>query len=343
MERSVQNGILSHEASANTSTLKLVIIIPALNEARTIADVVSRIPRVIQNTRDIDVVVIDDGSIDGTIHKAKEAGAFVVRHGHNLGVGAAFQTGIREALRLGADIIINMDADGQFNPDDIPKLIAPIQAGQASFVTATRFAQKDLIPQMPAIKIWGNRWMTRVINFITRKNFTDVSCGFRAYSREAALRLTLFGHFTYTQETFIDLAFKDITMTEVPLKVRGEREFGKSRVASNLWRYGLKSAAIIFRAARDYRPLYFFGIPGIITFSIGVLSGLFLLVHYLQTGQTYPYRSLVQLSSVLIILGFLLIFQSMLADMLYRNRLISEESVYHARKNAYRKNDQSTV
>ncbi len=331
------NGILSHESPADSRLAKLVVIIPALNEEQTIAHVIQKVPRQITQTRDIEILVVDDGSTDQTTAYAQNAGALVVRHGHNLGVGAAFQTGIREALRLGADIIVNMDADGQFNPQDIPALIQPIQSGQASFVTATRFARPELIPEMPAIKLWGNQWMARLINFITRKHFTDVSCGFRAYTREAALRLTLFGHFTYTQETFIDLAFKDIAMTEVPLKVRGEREFGQSRVAANLWRYGLKSAAIIFRAARDYRPLYFFGIPGIIVFTLGILSGLFLLVHFLQTGQTYPYRSLVQLSSVLIILGFLLLFQSMLADMMYRNRIVTEEAVYHARKAAYRR------
>ena len=124
-------------------------------------------------------------------------------------------------------------------------------------------------------------------------------------------------------------------MTEVPLKIRGEREHGQSRVAGNLWRYALKSATIIFRAARDYQPQYFFGVPGLIIFAAGVGCGIFLLQHFLRTGQTFPYRSLVQVSGVLIIVGFLLLFLSMLADMLHRNRLIAEEAVYHARKAAY--------
>ena len=331
-----QNGALSHEVSAKVLLPQLVVVIPALNEAKTIREVINRIPKSVPGIGRIKVVVVDDGSSDATGSEAQKTGALVIRHDFNLGVGAAFQTGIREALRLGADIIVNMDADGQFNPADIPLLTHPIQQGQASFVTASRFATKELIPDMPKVKIWGNMGMTKLINFITSKHFTDVSCGIRAYSREAALRLTLFGHFTYTQETFIDLAFKDIAMAEVPLKVRGEREHGQSRVASNLWRYALKSASIIFRAARDYRPLYFFGIPGIAFFILGVLCGVFLVAHYLQTGQTYPYRSLVQLSSVLIIVGFLLLFQSMLADMMCRNRIVAEEAVYHARKSAYR-------
>jgi glycosyltransferase involved in cell wall biosynthesis len=314
---------------------KLVVILPALNEEKTIQAVISTIPKTVPGVDAIETIVIDDGSTDDTCSQAEAAGARVVSHHINKGVGAAFKTGLAEALAAGADIIVNIDADGQFNPADIPTLIKPIQDEAAHFVTASRFAKKEWIPDMPEIKKWGNRWMTHIINFITNKHFTDVSCGFRAYSREAALRLSLFGNFTYTQETFIDLANKDIAMMEVPLKIRGEREFGQSRVAGNLWRYGLKSATIIFRAARDYQPQYFVGLPGLVIFAAGLLSGLFLLQHFLREGQTFPYRSLVQVSGVLIIVGVLLLFLSMLADMLHRNRIIAEEAVYHARKAAY--------
>jgi len=188
---------------------------------------------------------------------------------------------------------------------------------------------------MPYLKLLGNRWMTRIINFLTAKNLTDVSCGFRAYTREAALRLTLFGKFTYTQETFIDLSFKNISMAEVPLRIRGEREHGQSRIASNLFRYGLKSATIIFRAARDYQPVYFFGMPGVIMLFLGMAAGTFLLIHYVQTGQTYPFRSLVQLSGILIIIGFLMVFISLLADMQHRNRVLIDEALYYARKREF--------
>ncbi|MCH8748195.1 glycosyltransferase family 2 protein [Patescibacteria group bacterium] len=323
---------------ASATNTKLVIIVPALNEARTIQRVINSIPRNLAGIANTTVVVIDDGSSDDTALLATQAGATVVSHQQNLGVGAAFHTGLKEALARGADVIVNIDADDQFNSQDIPLLIAPILAGQAQFVTASRFAKPDLVEGMPAIKKWGNRWMVRIINFLTKRNFTDVSCGFRAYSRDAALRLTLFGHFTYTQETFIDLAFKNISMMEIPISARGEREYGKSRVASNLWRYGIKSATIIFRAARDYRPQYFFGLPGLLVLAVGLASGLFLLWHFLNTGQTYPYRSLVQVSGVLIIVGILLLFLSMIADMLHRNRVIAEEAVYYARKAAYAKN-----
>jgi len=320
------------------SSRKLVVIIPALNEKKTIAQVIANIPTILSQIDTIKVIVIDDGSKDNTRQIARQSGATVVTHQTNMGVGAAFHTGIKTALQQGADIIVNIDADGQFNPKDISKIITPIVNRQADFVTATRFADPTNVPNMPLIKLFGNRWMTKLINFLTKKNFSDVSCGFRAYSREAALRLTLFGHFTYTQETFIDLAFKNVPMIEIPLTVRGQREHGRSRVADNLWRYGLKTATIIFRAARDYRPHYFFGAPGLLIFASGIGSGIFLLQHFVRTGQTYPYRSLVQLSGVLIIVGFLLLFLSLLADMMHRNRIIAEEAVYHARKAAYSNN-----
>jgi glycosyltransferase involved in cell wall biosynthesis len=318
----------------------LVVMLPALNEERTIASVITNIPKSILGVSRISVLVIDDRSTDSTADIARTAGAFVVSHPHTMGVGAAFHTGIKEALSLGADYIVNIDADGQFNPQDISLLLEPIQHGKADFVTASRFAKKEFMPQMPTIKVWGNKWMVRIINFITSKTFTDVSCGFRAYSREAALRLTLFGRFTYTQESFIDLAFKGVAMTEVPLKVRGEREFGTSRVASNLWRYGVKSLSIIFRAARDYKPFYFIGVPGVVVLVLGILMGILVTYHYIATGHTSPYRSLVTGSGMFMIIGFLLLFISLLADMTHRNRMGIEELLYLARKTTYTKRDE---
>ncbi|HSX24432.1 MAG TPA: glycosyltransferase family 2 protein [Candidatus Andersenbacteria bacterium] len=313
----------------------LAVIIPALNEEKTIGSVIDRIPQSFPGIAEVSIIVVNDGSTDSTETIAQQKGSIVISHAISTGVGYAFQAGIKKALEIGADYIVNIDADGQFNPEDIPTLLAPILSGKVEFVTATRFAKAEYMPQMPAIKIWGNKWMVRIINTITAKNFTDVSCGFRAYSREAALRLTLFGRFTYTQESFIDLAFKGVPMAEVPLKVRGEREFGTSRVASNLWRYAIKSATIIFHAARDYKPFYFIGAPGIVMLLIGVCSGIFILWHFIATGQTSPYRSLVTASGIFMIIGFLLIFISFIADMTHRNRVLIEETLYLARKNTY--------
>lgn len=315
--------------------MKLVVIIPALNEQKTLGQVISTIPTSIPGVTSQEVVVIDDGSTDNTADIARSKGALLVTHRQPQGVGASFHDGLKKALELQADLIVNVDADGQFNPGDIPLLLDPIQKGKADFVTASRFADPALVPVMPPVKKWGNAWVTRIVNFLTGRKFTDVSCGFRAYSREAALRLTLFGRFTYTQESFIDMAFKNISIVEVPLKVRGEREHGKSRVASSIWRYALKSSSIIFRAARDYQPFYFIGLPGLLVALAGMAAGFFVLIHYLNTGQTFPYRSLVPVSGIMIIIGILLLFISLIADMIHRNRLVIEETLYLTRKQAY--------
>jgi glycosyltransferase involved in cell wall biosynthesis len=314
--------------------VKLVIIIPALNEEKTIARVLDAIPKSMEGVDLIEKIVIDDGSSDRTSEAAREHGAKVVRHAVNRGVGAAFSTGIRTALEAGADLIVNMDGDGQFDPSTIPQLIAPVLAGQAEFATCTRFADTAMLTKMPTIKRWGNRWMVMIVNTITKKTFTDVSCGFRAYTRETALRLNLFGDFTYTQETFLDLAQKGIRMAEVPLPVRGEREFGKSRVASSITKYAVRAGSIILLALRDSKPLVFFGSIGASVLTLGVVSGLFVFIRWLITLQTSPYSSLLWLGTLLTIVGFLLIVLALVADMLGRLKKNQDEVLYLLKKQA---------
>ncbi len=316
---------------------KLVVILPALNEEKTVADVVRAVPRQIPGIGQVQVVVVDDGSTDATATLAREAGAHVVSHPSRRGVGAAFATGIETALRMGADYIVNMDSDGQFNPADIPALLQPLLEGRADFATCTRFARKDLEPEMPWVKKWGNRLMCRIINWIIwGGHFTDVSCGFRAYSRETALRLNLFGTFTYTQETFIDLAAKGVRMVEVPLKVRGVREHGKSRVASNLWRYGTNALLIILRSMRDIRPLKFFGLISLLLLVLGVVSGGFVFCWWLATGGTSPFKSVLMGSATFLIVGFLVGILALLADMLGRMRKNQEQLLLLLKRREYR-------
>ncbi|MCG8586544.1 MAG: glycosyltransferase family 2 protein [Pirellulales bacterium] len=307
----------------------LVVVLPALNESATIRQVLERIPRHIDGIDAIQTVVVDDGSTDDTAELAEAAGAVVVRHPHNLGVGAAFASGLDEALGLGADVIVNMDADGQFRPEDIPALIDPILRKGYGFVTCTRFADAGKVPEMPWIKIWGNRMMCRLVNAITQgPKFTDVSCGFRAYSRETALRLNLFGSFTYTQETFIDLAAKRVAMTEVPLVVRGVREHGKSRVASNLLRYALNASAIILRAFRDWRPLTFFGGIALVFLLIGTAMVSFVGCWWLATSRTAPWTSLITLGATNVVLGIVFGVLALVADQIGRVRSIQERLLY---------------
>ncbi len=306
--------------------MKLVVIIPALNEEATVADVITGIPRDVCGVGEVQVIVVDDGSTDGTARVAAEAGATVISHRHNRGLGAAFRTGITTALNAGAQVIVNVDADGQFNPADIPALIEPILASQADMATCSRFARQEFVPEMPVMKKWGNKMMCRLVNWICwGSHFTDVSCGFRAYSRETAMRLTLFGNFDYCQETFIDLVAKGVHIVEVPLRVRGQREFGKSRVANNLWSYTWSSGAIILRAARDIRPLAFFGSIGVVLFILGVLCGGTVFGWWLATGHTSPIRSLLIGSAAFLILGFLLIVLALISDMLGRHQQLQQE------------------
>lgn len=312
--------------------MHLAIIIPCLNEEKTIATVIDAIPKKIKGIASKDIIVVDDGSTDATPAIAKEKGAHVVSHATNQGVGKAFQTGLSAALDHGADIIVNMDGDGQFNPKDIPTLIAPILAKEADFATASRFMKKEFVPTMPGIKKWGNRRIAGLVSFLVGKKFYDVSCGFRAYSQEAALQMNLFGKFTYTQETFLDLAFKDIKMVEVPLQIRGVREFGKSRVASNLWRYAVNSSKIIFRTFRDYKPMRFFGGFALSFFLAAAALLAFFIRHRVTTGSFSPHLWAGFTGAGLGMVGLFLFITGLLADMLDRLRKNQEKLLYYERR-----------
>jgi glycosyltransferase involved in cell wall biosynthesis len=316
--------------------MKLVVTIPALNEEKTIAQVVAGVPRHIPGVSDIEVIVVNDGSTDRTAEEAANAGALVVTLHNRPGLGKVFGTGFERAMRRGADIIVNIDGDGQFDPSDIAKLVQPILREEADFVTCSRFADPALRPTMPAVKYWGNKVVTSIINWVCGgTSFSDVSCGFRAFNREAAYRLTLFGRFTYTQETFIDLFSKGLRMAEVPLKVRGVREHGKSRIASSIFKYATNSLPIILRAMRDIQPLKFFGGIAMLLFVPGSLIGAFVTGWYLYKTKTTPFSNLIPISGVLITLAFLLGVLALLADMLGRHRKISEELLYLARRRMY--------
>ena len=316
--------------------MRLVVIIPALNEAKTIGAVIDAVPRVLAGVDEVRVVVVDDGSTDDTARLATAAGAEVVRHPVNLGVGAAFATGIRSALSRGADLIVNMDGDGQFNPADIAELVRPVVAGEAGFVTCTRFAHPDYQPTMPGVKRLGNRGMAWIVSTLTGQRFSDVACGFRCYSRETAQRLHLFGRFTYTQESFVSLASQGVAMREVPLVVRGVREHGHSRVARNVVQYGFRALSILLRALRDHRPLAFFGSIGAGVFGCGLVLGAAVFVHWVRTGQTSPYRSVLLGSAAGLIVGVLLGVMALLADMLGRVRRTNETLLFELRRLADR-------
>jgi glycosyltransferase involved in cell wall biosynthesis len=321
----------SESLVAPAAELRLLVILPALNEAKTVASVIRGIPKPIPGIREIEVLVVDDGSTDATAQEAHNAGARVIRHSATMGVGAAFATGIRYAVDASADVILTIDADGQFDPADIPTLTRPVIERRADFASASRFADPTLTPEMPALKRWGNRMMARLVSRLTGQTFYDVSCGMRCYSRRAALALNPMGQFTYTQEVFLNLAFKQLSIVEVPLAIRGEREHGESRVAKNLWRYALNTSGIIFRSYRDYKPMLFFGAIAALAFLLAGGLGGSLTIPYLASGSFSPHKWAGFGSAAAAIFGLLLLFMGVLGDMLNRHRIYLEELLYRQR------------
>jgi len=315
--------------------VSVVVTIPAFNEAATVGKVISSIPTDIPGTKSIEVVVINDGSTDDTAAVAAGAGAEVVSFTRNRGLGAAFSQGLRSALGLGADIIVNIDADGQFNTQDIAELLKPIIEGRADMVTASRFADPELIPEMPWMKKWGNKRVAGIVNRLTGQDLHDVSCGFRAYSRDAALRATLMGGHTYTHEVILDLAFRGLRIIEVPVKVIGVRKVGKSKVASNLWKYGWNSLMIMLSAYRDYRPMHVFGGISIVFLVPAIICGVFIMWHYLTRGTFSPYIFVGFISAGLGFVSLVCYITALLAGMLSRLKNLQDEQLFLLRKQEY--------
>ena len=315
---------------------KLVVVIPALNEERTISQVIGQIPDSIAPFKEINVVVVDDGSTDATSLLAKEAGALVVRHPDNRGVGASIASGIRAALSLGGDVIVHIDADGQFNAADIAQLVKLLVDGDFDLVTCTRFANREHCRRVDWLRRTGNKIVARLVNcVISGGTFTDVTCGFRAYTREAALRLTLYSNFTYTQESLLDLARKGARMAELPLYVKPTREHGRSRVAGNVLWYGLVTATIILRFMRDARPLTFFGFfaAAFVLFGTGCIG----ITAILTNDSISPVGYIIGAVSILV--GGKIFITALMADQTARLRRLHEEGLYIARLGFYSRPD----
>jgi glycosyltransferase involved in cell wall biosynthesis len=309
--------------------MRTICIIPALNEGATIGDIIDDVMCYVDA-----VIVVDDGSHDDTSSISLDHGAKVVRHPKNLGVGSAFSTGVREALTAGADAMVTIDADGQFRPEDIPRLLSPISDGSADFVTGTRFASESGYKTTSRMKSYGNRLFTRIVNGLVGYDFTDTQCGFRAYSREALLCLTNFGRFTYTQEVFLNLASKNLRMVEVPIEI-SPRKVGKSRVVKNPFHYGLRAMKIIIQFERDYHPLRFFGIISLLFLVPGLGMLMIVMVNWLITGMSTPYTSLIMIGGILTLVAIIFFILALIADMNGRQRLLQEETLYLTRKQYY--------
>lgn len=309
--------------------MKLVITIPAYNEEETISKVINEIPRKIVGIDQIEVLVINDGSIDNTVEEARKAGADkIVFHKRNLGLGISFRDGLEEARKMGADIIVNVDADGQYNAKEIPRLIEPIVNGKADMALGDR--QIDELDHMPMGKKLGNKLATWVTRKVTGLPIKDAQTGFRAFTREAALRMNLTSNYTYVQETLIQAANKNLTVEQIPIEFR-ERE-GKSRLISSLFGYAKSAGNTIIRSYRDYQPFKVFTVMGIAIIVIGLITGFRVLIHYFATGMVTPYLPSAVLTTVLIIVGLQVIVLGWLADMLKTQRMLEEEILYLLKK-----------
>ncbi|MDA8584999.1 glycosyltransferase family 2 protein [Rhodobacteraceae bacterium] len=301
--------------------MKLIVQIPALNEQETLAEAVAAIPREIAGISTVEIMVIDDGSTDRTVAVAREAGVdHVLRMSSHVGLARAFTAGVEEALSLGADIIVNTDADNQYCADDIPNLIAPILEREAQIVIGARPISEidDFSPLKKALQKVGS-WVVRLAS---GSDISDAPSGFRAYSRDAAARLCVINTYTYTIETIIQAGRKHIPMVSVPVRVN--RVTRPSRLFRSTGEYLRRTAHTILRVFVIYAPLRFFlsifalfAIPGI----LGVSRFLYF---YATDGGAGHIQSLV-LSGVLLAMATIMFAVGILADLIATNRNLLED------------------
>jgi glycosyltransferase involved in cell wall biosynthesis len=309
--------------------MKLVVTIPSYNEEHSLGSVITEIPRKISGIDQVEILVINDGSTDRTVDVAITAGADRVEsHNHNFGLAQTFRDGLDIALDMGADIIVNTDADNQYNGREIPRLIAPILEGRADIVLGNR--QIDDLDHMPLGNLWGNKIATQIIRWATGLPIQDAQTGFRAFSREAALRMNLTGDYTYTQETIIQASNKHLKVGQIPVEFR--KRDGESRLISSIFRYARSAGITIFRSFGAYHPFAIFSGIGIICIVLGLIFGFKVILHYFSTGFVTPYLPSALLTTVLIIVGCLAILFGLLADMIRSQRMLAEEILYRLKK-----------
>jgi glycosyltransferase involved in cell wall biosynthesis len=311
--------------------MKLIVQIPALNERDTIAEVIAAIPRQIPGVSSVEVLIIDDGCTDDTVAVALRAGAdHVVRHTSNKGLATAYQTGVDTALRLGADVIVNTDADHQYPGAEIPRLVEPILAGRADIVIGDRQVQtiEHFSPLKKALQHVGSS----VVRWASETDVPDTVSGFRALSREAALRTFVTTDFSYTVEALIQAGKRRLTVTAVP--IRTNSVLRPSRLHRGNWNFIKRQAAIIARTYATYEPLKVFSYIAAVLFIPGAL---FLLrAAYVYIGRNFGLvadniQSLVA-GGVLVLMALIIFLIGLLADRVGGVRRLQEELLYRMRK-----------
>lgn len=316
--------------------MKLIINIPAYNEEKAISKTISNIPRSYKGISDVMIQVVNDGSSDNTAQKAQNAGAdIVVSHKTNRRLGATFNTAVESALDNGADIMINIDADGQFDSTEIQKMLDPILDGKANMVIGDRFNEGSA-DGIPPIKRKLNRLGAHLVGWFLKVKIYDLTCGFRAHDRETLLRLNAVSGFTYTQETIIDAIGKNLKLVWIPVTVQ-YFEDRQSRIVSSVWGFVSKSIRLIIKAVRDVRPMKFFGVPGIILLVISFIVFIIFLFLYFPDFQITPYRNYLMSAIALFLIGMQLAIFALIADMIRSSRKTSEEIIYRLKKEKYTK------
>tara|TARA_Y100000310_G_scaffold262419_1_gene272088 strand:- start:11628 stop:12512 length:885 start_codon:yes stop_codon:yes gene_type:complete len=292
--------------------MEIVVTIPAYNEEDTIGRVISNINEVMKSNRySYKILVTDDGSKDKTAEVAKKAGAVVYSHPKNYGLAETFTTEVEEALKLGADVIVHIDADTQYKPEEIPKLINEIDKGY-DLVLGSRF--KGTIESMPFIKKAGNRAFSRVISNITGIEISDAQTGFRAFTKEVAERIKITSGHTYTQEQIIRAVKEKFRIKEVPVYFAKRKD--KSRLISNPFEYAIRAWINIIRIYRDYEPLKFFGVMGTLIFLTGFILGLYLTYIQIFGEGVNRHLGLMTLDILVLSIGLQIIIFGFIADML---------------------------
>ncbi len=309
--------------------MKLIIQIPCLNEEQTLPVTLKDLPKHIDGVDEIETLVIDDGSTDRTVEVARKHGVtHVVRLTNRKGLAEAFMTGLDACLKLGADIIVNTDGDNQYRGSDVARLIKPILAGKADMVVGDR--QVDRVVYFSPIKKKLQKLGSWVVRHVSNTSVPDATSGFRAYSREAALRLNIISRFTYTLETIIQAGKKNIALSHVKVATNGKLR--ESRLFKSIPAYIKRSIATMLRIYTMYEPLKTFATIGGVIFSVGfVVSLRFLWYYFFIDGGRGHIQSLI-LSAVLMVIGFQVGLIGLVADLISGNRRLIEDCLYRVKK-----------
>ncbi len=311
--------------------MKLIIQIPCYNEEKTLEIALNDLPKNISGIDQIEYLIINDGSKDNTVEVAKRWGVhYVVNFKSNKGLAKGFMAGLDACLRNGADIIVNTDADNQYCGADIEKLVQPILDGTADMVIGAR--PIDQTAHFSPLKKKLQHFGSWVVRKASQTNIPDAPSGFRAYSRDAAMRLNVINEYTYTLETIVQAGREKMAITSVP--IRTNAELRPSRLFNSMFGYVKKSMLTIIRSFMMYKPLKFFCTLGAISIFFGILIGVRFLIFFFHGGGTGNIQSLI-LASLLIIIGVQTCIVGMQADVIAANRRILQDIQYKVRKIYY--------